>query len=72
MALVLQVNFVVCVVVLRAQLVIHRPDNLTHSYPGVYRILEIGTIIGLDSMGGWSGMASSVPRSLILSQWESR
>lgn len=72
MALVLQVNFVVCAVVPRAHLVILKTDNLTHSYLGVCLIPEIDTIIGLDSMEDWSGMVTSALRSLTLNQWENR
>ena len=72
MALVLQGNFVVCAVVPRAHLVTHRTDNLTHLYLGVCPILEIDTIIGLDSMEDWSGTVSSALRSPTLNQWENR
>ena len=72
MALVQLVSFAVCVVVLRAQVVIPLTDNSTHSFLGVYLILAIDIIIGLVSMEGWIGMVSSVPPLLTLSQWGSR
>ena len=72
MALAPQVNSAAFVVVLKVYLVILKTDNLTHSFLGVCLTPEIDTIIGLDSMEDWSGMVSSVLRSLTLNQWENR
>ena len=72
MVRVLLANVEVFVAVLRAHHVIQRIDSLTHLSPGAYPILEIDTIIGLDSMDGWSGMVSLAQLSLTRNQWENR
>lgn len=66
------VLFVVSVLVLRENLATPWTNSLELLFPGVFLTLGTDTTIGLGSMGGWSGMASSRPQLPTQSRWENR